>query len=129
MAKKKRTASKSEQDEDTETHQGADFEKTLAEVEKVVRQLESGELGLTESLKEYERGIKKIQQCHEVLEAAERKIAVLTGVDEDGTPHVEPVDTGEQSTTPPSRSKTTKKRASRKSSRPVTDVDDSEGLF
>lgn len=105
-----------------------DFESALAEVERVVHQLESGELGLSESLEQYERGIEKIKLCHQVLQQAEKRIAVLTSVDEDGTASIEPVDIGPEGsvgeiTPPPKRS------ISRKARPPVSDVDDSGGLF
>ncbi|MEO1619116.1 MAG: exodeoxyribonuclease VII small subunit [Planctomycetota bacterium] len=70
-----------------------DFEATLEEVDQVVRELEGGQLGLTESLEQYERGIKKIKRCHDLLERAEQRVSVLMRVDEDGTAHVEPVET------------------------------------
>ncbi|TWU36075.1 exodeoxyribonuclease VII small subunit [Novipirellula artificiosorum] len=61
-----------------------DFESALSEVEKIVHQLESGELGLTESLREYELGIKRLNQCHQLLESAEQKITMLSGFDAEG---------------------------------------------
>ncbi|MEL6106080.1 MAG: exodeoxyribonuclease VII small subunit [Planctomycetota bacterium] len=87
MAKKNRIGTKGVAKTDI-----PDFEGALAEVENVVRRLEGGELGLTEALAEYERGIAKIKICHEMLQQAELKIRVLTQVDEDGTPRVESVD-------------------------------------
>lgn len=110
---------------------GVDFESALAEVEQVVEQLESGELGLSESLVQYERGIEKIKRCHQVLEQVEKRIAVLTSVDEDGTPSLEPVDLGGESGLQESDAdgKPAGKRASKKSRPPVSDVDDSGALF
>ena len=70
-----------------------DFEDALKEVESIVDDLEHGDLGLAESLKRYERGITKIKLCHELLEQAEKRISLLTAVDDDGTAHLEPVDT------------------------------------
>ncbi|MCO8122115.1 exodeoxyribonuclease VII small subunit [Stieleria sp. TO1_6] len=128
MAKKKRTdADKSDQKDAREV----DFEAALAEVEQVVEQLESGALGLSDSLVQYERGIQKIKQCHQVLEQAERKIAVLTAVDEDGTPSVEPVETGIRSSRPKgdTSGKTRAKRVPKTPSPPINDVDESDGLF
>ena len=127
MAKKKPARrSKTEPSDDG----SVDFEAALSEVEDVVRQLESGELGLSESLSQYERGIEKIKLCHQVLQKAEKRIAVLTGVTEDGTALVEPVDTGdEEQATPDSPPKKRAGRASKSSRPPVGDVDDQEGLF
>jgi exodeoxyribonuclease VII small subunit len=62
------------------------FEDALAELETIVHELEDGELGLGESLARYEQGIKRLKQCYEHLQEAERKIELLTGVRADGTP-------------------------------------------
>lgn len=75
-----------------QTDQVLDFEDTLAEIERIVVRLEGGELGLTESLEQYESAIGKLKQCHRMLETAERKITVLAGFDADGTPVTEPFD-------------------------------------
>lgn len=107
-----------------------DFESALAEVQKVVEQLEGGELGLSESLVQYERGIEKIKLCHQVLERAEKRIAVLTSVDEDGTASIEPVDTSGGATPPLTQDPRTSERPrARKTRPPISDVDDSAGLF
>lgn len=107
-----------------------DFESTLAEVENVVRQLEGGELGLTESLAQYEKGIEKIKLCHQVLEKAEKRIAVLTGVREDGTAEVEPVELPDEANDSlAAGSASRKRRVRKKTAPPSSDVDSSEGLF
>lgn len=51
-----------------------DFEESLGEVEGIVSQLESGELGLTASLQKYEQAIRELKQCQSLLDAAEQKI-------------------------------------------------------
>ncbi|MEM6366030.1 MAG: exodeoxyribonuclease VII small subunit [Planctomycetota bacterium] len=125
MAKKKRAAAAEKQ-----ADKSVDFESSLADVEQIVQQLESGELGLSESLVEYERGIAKIQQCHQVLENAERRIAVLTRVDEDGTAHVEPVGEDVDSpNSPAGPSPRTRTRSKKRSSPPISDSNGPEGLF
>lgn len=71
------------------------FEQSLAELEAVVRILEDGQIGLDESLVKYEEGIRLLQCCRQSLQQAERKILLLTGIDEQGNPVVEPFeDTG-----------------------------------
>ncbi len=127
MAKKKSSESTSSKGE---SGPQVDFESALAEVENVVEMLEGGELGLSESLVQYERGIEKIKLCHQVLQQAEKRIAVLTSVDEDGTASVEPVDTGEGSKTPASSGRSASgRKPARKTRGPVSDVDENEGLF
>ncbi len=53
------------------------FESSLAELEKIVGQLENGELPLEESLKLFESGVKLSRECRERLSDAERRIEVL----------------------------------------------------
>ena len=82
MAKKKSVTAKSAKKR-TET---LDFEAAMAEVERIVSQLESGSLNLTESLEQYEKGVKYLRDCHAILGAAERKVTMLAGFDADGNP-------------------------------------------
>lgn len=53
------------------------FEDHLRQVEDVVRNLESGKLGLEESIERYEQGMNALKKCYEILDAAEKKIQVL----------------------------------------------------
>jgi exodeoxyribonuclease VII small subunit len=53
------------------------FETSLNELEKIVKQLESGDLPLEESLKLFETGVKLARECRQRLANAERKIEVL----------------------------------------------------
>ena len=55
-----------------------DFESAIAELEKIVRQLEEGDLPLDTSLALFERGVTLSRYCHEQLGAAERRIEQLT---------------------------------------------------
>jgi exodeoxyribonuclease VII small subunit len=66
------------------------FEEALLELERVVRDLEDGELGLDEALARYERGIALLRQCQGQLTQAEQRILLLTGVEPDGQPVVQP---------------------------------------
>jgi exodeoxyribonuclease VII small subunit len=72
----------------------ASFEESLEELEKIVAELESGKLGLSEALARYEQGVKHLQGCQQLLERAERKIELLSGVDAEGNPITEPFDEG-----------------------------------
>ncbi|MEM8670843.1 MAG: exodeoxyribonuclease VII small subunit [Planctomycetota bacterium] len=83
MAKKKTSRAKSKADSPTES---LDFETSLAQVEQIVVKLEAGELNLTDSLEQYELGIRRLKQCHQVLEAAEQRVNLLAGFDSDGNP-------------------------------------------
>jgi len=55
-----------------------DFETALAELERIVKQLEEGDLPLEQSLELYERGVRLSRFCHGRLEDAERRIEVLS---------------------------------------------------
>ena len=71
------------------------FEESLALLEETVQKLEAGQLGLSESLELYERGIKTLKECHQALSAAQRRIELLTGIDEEGNPKTESFDEGD----------------------------------
>ena len=68
------------------------FEEALASLEQIVHDLEDGKLGLAESLSRYEQGVSLLKQCHQLLERAERRIELLTGVDAAGNPVTEVFD-------------------------------------
>ena len=55
----------------------ASFEKSLNELEKVVKELESGELPLERSLELFERGMALSDVCRKQLESAETRVEIL----------------------------------------------------
>ena len=59
-----------------------DFEATLKELEDLVKQMESGDLGLEDSLKAFERGVKLTRQCQAALKNAELRVRALTENDD-----------------------------------------------
>lgn len=61
------------------------FEDALAELEKIVRQLESGQADLKGSIEAYERGVRLKQHCEARLKEAESRIEKIT-LGADGTP-------------------------------------------
>ena len=68
------------------------FQQSLERLETLVHDLEHGQVGLAESLASYEEGVKLLKECHQLLEKAERRIELLSGVDADGNPIVQPLD-------------------------------------
>jgi len=68
------------------------FEQSLAELETIVAKLEGGQLGLADSLAEYELGVKHLKSCYDQLSTAERRIELVTQVDADGKPRTEAFD-------------------------------------
>ncbi|MFZ5925224.1 MAG: exodeoxyribonuclease VII small subunit [Bacillota bacterium] len=53
------------------------FERAIKQLEETVSLLESGELGLEESLAAFEKGMSLVRICQEKLDEAETKIAKL----------------------------------------------------
>ena len=54
------------------------FEQALAEVESIIERIETGEIGLEDSLKEYERGVVLIKHCGGKLDRAQQQVEDLT---------------------------------------------------
>lgn len=61
------------------------FEQAMAELERVVGQLERGDVPLEESINLYERGALLKKRCEAKLKDAEEKVAAIT-LDSAGTP-------------------------------------------
>ena len=55
------------------------FEKALAELEKLVARMESGELSLEQALATHKRGVELARLCQQKLEAAQQQVKVLEG--------------------------------------------------
>lgn len=53
------------------------FEKSMAELEKIVESLEKGEVTLEESLALFEKGVGLSKTCQSILDKAEKKVSVL----------------------------------------------------
>ena len=66
------------------------FEESLVVLERVVRELEDGRLGLDDSLERYERGVSLIKRCYNQLRQAEQRIMLLAGADENSQPILQP---------------------------------------
>lgn len=145
MVKRKSSRSSAEQNEDSER---INFEDALGDVERIVRQLESGEAGLGESLDLYAVGVQRLKECHQLLNAAERQISLLSGFDADGNPITEPFGdspdetleakqqarTGRRKAPAPQADDNGRNSVTRRNDEEVQDdkpssVDDSPGLF
>ena len=57
--------------------QEKNFEQSMQDLEKIVTELEKGDLNLDESVKKFEEGMKIAKQCNNMLEEAEKKITIL----------------------------------------------------
>jgi len=58
------------------------FETSLEKLEKLVEQMEDGDLTLEDSLKTFEEGIRLTRECQQALAAAEHKVKLL--IEENG---------------------------------------------
>lgn len=79
--------------------QPASFEAGLTQLAELVARLESGSLGLSESIAAYERGVGLLKTLHEQLAVAEERVRVLVRLDEQGRPIL--ADRADQESTPP----------------------------
>lgn len=59
------------------------FEEALGRLEAIVRRMETGDMGLEESLKAFEEGIKLARVCSRKLDEAERRVDMLLKQGED----------------------------------------------
>lgn len=60
------------------------FEAALEKLQNLVRELESGECTLEDSIKKFEDGMSLAKSCQDRLNQAEQKIEVLLKADKDG---------------------------------------------
>ena len=66
------------------------FERALAELQRIVTELEQGELSLSDSLTRYEEGVRHLKLCYQQLEQAENRMELLRSVDVEGRAVTEP---------------------------------------
>ena len=71
--------------------QSKNFESSLVALEKIVRELERGDLPLERSLELFEEGVRLSRECQERLNSAERRIELLLH-DADGQPIISTFD-------------------------------------
>ncbi len=114
------------------------FEEAMERLEAIVQELEEGDIGLTDAMTRYEEGVKLLRNCYGKLQRAERRIELLTGVDDEDAALGEPFDDeaslelAQQEKPRTSRRRTAKKvkkGPSRKPPEPPETMDDSPSLF
>jgi exodeoxyribonuclease VII small subunit len=104
------------------------FEQSLEELEQIVGKLESGKLGLADSLAAYERGVSRLNGCYQMLTAAERRIELVQAVDATGKAKTKPfVDDAVEDLTEKATSRSRRRTASN-NDRPSR-IDDGSSLF
>ena len=67
------------------------FEEALKRLEKIVDDLEDGNISLDEALEKYEEGIRLSKMCAKKLEVAKKKVEILLK-SEDGAMEIRPFD-------------------------------------
>lgn len=72
------------------------FESSLEELERIVRELEQGELPLERSLELFEQGVALSRECQDRLNQAERRIEILMR-DNKGQPTTAPFEPDNES--------------------------------
>lgn len=87
-----RKSQKTQKQDDQSSEESPSFEGSILELQNIVGQLEDGSLPLEESMQQFERGISLLRNCYQVLEKAEQRIEVLTGIAEDGSVETSPFD-------------------------------------
>jgi exodeoxyribonuclease VII small subunit len=70
---------------------GMTFEQALGELERIVQELERGQLDLDAAIKAYERGSELKAHCTAKLREAQLRVERIS-LASDGKPHAEPVD-------------------------------------
>lgn len=58
-------------------NQPANFEAAISELERIVAEMESGQLPLAESLAAYKRGAELLQYCQVTLSDAQQQVQIL----------------------------------------------------
>jgi exodeoxyribonuclease VII small subunit len=79
------------------------FEEALENLERIVDDLQRGELDLAASLASYEKGVALLARCQSLLDGVDRSVALLTGVEADGTPVTTPFDAAATADATPGR--------------------------
>ncbi len=59
------------------TRKSINLEKSLADLEALVEELENGDLPLDKAMKKFEEGIKLTRGCQTALKEAEQKVEIL----------------------------------------------------
>ncbi len=103
-----------------DSSQPPSFESSLAELADAVVKLESGSLGLSESIAAYEHGVTLLRRLYDELAVAEQKVATLVRLDENGHPVLVPHD-ATASDVPPTEAGRSKPRKARSRTLPGMD--------
>lgn len=68
------------------------FEESLENLQQTVAQLEGGNLSLSDSLEQYEKGIASLKLAYQALNQAQQRIELLVDLDQEGNLVTRPFD-------------------------------------
>ena len=106
------------------------FEESLAQLQQTVEQLEGGNLSLSDSLEQYEKGIASLKLAYQALNDAQQRIEMLVDLDEEGNLVTRPFDnTASDQIAEGSRRSSRSETADDFEPDDDEDVDDPESLF
>lgn len=105
------------------------FEAAMQALEAIVEQLEGGRLSLDESLAKYAEGVGHVKRCFRLVELAERRIALLTGVDAEGNPVTERYEDEHTDLEQKAAARGKRRTAAVSNKKAARNVDDSDRLF
>ncbi len=71
------------------TNKPLKFEEAMRRLDEIVRAMESGEIGVEESIAQYEEAMRLASHCRQILDAAEQRIQKIQ-LDAAGRPQIAP---------------------------------------
>ncbi len=83
---------KTSKDPQDQLSDAPNFEQTLGRLEEIVHLLEEGKIGLDDALGRYEEGVGLLRKAYELLDRAQRRISLLSGLDSEGNPILRPME-------------------------------------
>ena len=58
------------------------IEENFEQLDKILEELQKGDLSLEESFKKYEEGMKLVKECNDSVDKVEKKLLILTDSEE-----------------------------------------------
>ena len=95
-----------------ELDENPSFEIALATLQQITARLEAGRDGLESSLIEFERGVKLLRICYQLLENAEQKIEQLVSFNDSGEPELASFDATATAGQPAGKRQASKRKSS-----------------
>ena len=78
-----------------------DFEKNLKDLEAIAEKMSAGQMGLTESIAAFKKGMEIVRRCQKELGGAEQVVEKLVRIQAGGQPETEPFESAEAAAAKP----------------------------